>query len=76
MCVGEQVRERCEHAGNVLVRHEERGIHARDVDADAVDAADAHLAAAELSPRTCAVAPVSSTISMSTVLGWMERRRP
>ena len=46
MGVGEQVGERCEHAGDVLVRHEERGIHARDVDADAVNAADAHLAAA------------------------------
>ena len=29
------------------MRHEERGIHARDVDADAVDAADAHLATAQ-----------------------------
>ena len=47
MGVGEQVGERGEHAGNVLVRHEERGIHARDVDADAVNAADAHLAAAQ-----------------------------
>ncbi len=47
MGVGEQVGERCEHAGDVLVRHEERGIHARDVDADAVNAADAHLAAAQ-----------------------------
>ena len=47
MYVGEQVRERGEHAGNVLVRHEERGVHARDVDADAVNAADAHLAAAQ-----------------------------
>ena len=45
--VGEQVGERGEHAGDVLVRHEERGIHARDVDADAVNAADAHLAAAQ-----------------------------
>ena len=47
VCVGKQVRERGEHAGDVLVRHKQRGIHARDVDADAVDAADAHLAAAE-----------------------------
>ncbi len=47
MGVGEQVGERCEHAGDVLVRHEERGIHTRDVDADAVNAADAHLAAAQ-----------------------------
>ena len=47
MGIGEQVGERGEHAGNVLVRHEERGIHARDVDADAVNAADAHLAAAQ-----------------------------
>ena len=47
MCVGKQVRERCEHAGDILVSHEERGIHARDIDADAVNAADAHLAAAQ-----------------------------
>ena len=47
MYVSEQVRERGEHAGNILVRHEERGVHARDVDADAVNAADAHLAAAQ-----------------------------
>ena len=47
MCVGEQVRERGEHTGNVLVCHKQCGIHARDVDADAVDAADAHLAAAK-----------------------------
>ena len=47
MCVGEQVRERGEYAGDVVVRHEERGVHARNVDADAVDAADAHLAAAQ-----------------------------
>ena len=45
--VGEQVRERGEHAGDVLVRHKQCGIHARDVDADAVDAADAHLASAQ-----------------------------
>ena len=47
VCVGEQVRERGEHAGDVVVRHEECGVHARDVDADAVNAADAHLAAAQ-----------------------------
>lgn len=47
MCVGEQIRECGEYAGDVLVRYEERGVHARDVDADAVDAADAHLAAAQ-----------------------------
>ncbi len=47
VCVGEQVRERGEHAGDVLVRHKQCGIHARDVDADAVDAADAHLASAQ-----------------------------
>ena len=47
MCVGEQVGECGEHAGDILVSHEERGIHARDIDADAVDTADAHLAAAE-----------------------------
>lgn len=47
MGVGEQVGERGEYTGDVLVRHEERGIHARDVDADAVNAADAHLATAQ-----------------------------
>ena len=47
MGVGEQVGERGEHAGDVVVRHEERGVHTRDVNADAVDAADAHLAAAQ-----------------------------
>ena len=47
MCVGEQIRECGEHTGDVLVRYEERGVHARDVDADAIDAADAHLAAAQ-----------------------------
>ena len=29
------------------MRHEERGVHARDVDADAVDAADTHLPTAQ-----------------------------
>ena len=47
VCVGEQVGERGEYTGDVLVRHEERGVHARDVDADAVNAADAHLATAQ-----------------------------
>ena len=47
MGVGEQVGERGEHAGDVVVRHEERGVHARDVDADAVNAADAHLTSAQ-----------------------------
>ena len=47
MGVGEQVGERGEYTGDVLVCHEERGVHARDVDADAVNAANAHLAAAQ-----------------------------
>ena len=47
VCVGELVRERGENAGDVLVRHKQGGIHARYIDADAVDAADAHLAAAK-----------------------------
>ena len=47
MCVGEQVGECGEHAGDVVVRHKECGVHTRDVDADAVNAADAHLAAAQ-----------------------------
>ena len=47
MCIGEQVGERGEHAGDVLVCHKQRGIHARDIDADAVNAADAHLASAQ-----------------------------
>ncbi len=47
MGVGEQVRECGEHAGDVVVRHKECGVHTRDVDADAVNAADAHLAAAQ-----------------------------
>ena len=47
MGVGEQVRECGEHAGDVVVRHKECGVHTRDVDADAVNAADAHLASAQ-----------------------------
>ena len=47
MGIGEQVGERGEHAGDIVVRYEERGVHTRDVDADAVDTADAHLAAAQ-----------------------------
>ncbi len=47
MSVGEEVRERGENARDVVVRHEECGVHARDVNADAIDTADAHLAAAQ-----------------------------
>lgn len=68
MCVGEQVGERGEYTGDVLVRHEERGIHARDVDADAVNAADAHLAAAQaLAADLCRGARVVDHVNVDGV---------
>ena len=68
MGVGEQVGERGEYTGDVLVRHEERGIHARDVDADAVNAADAHLAAAQaLAANLCRGARVVDHVDVDGV---------
>ena len=56
--VGEGPREGSERAGRVLVRDEQGGVQARDLDVHAVDGADAHAAASEalaahvrLSPR-------------------------
>ena len=50
------------------MRHKQRGIHARDVNADAVDAADAHLAAAQaLAADLCRCACVVDHVDVDGV---------
>ena len=65
-----------EGSRGVEVGDEERRVQPRDLNVDAVNRTDAHLASAELSPRTLHDDPFELSSAMSTVLGWIEGSSP